>query len=139
MRSRWEDKIREMGLNNHFIFTGHVPYRDVPDYIGAMDICVAPHHAETNQASPVKLFDYMAAGRPIVASDIEVVREIVRNSNCAFLIPPNDKDALVEAIISLLNDDILRADMSSKGRKLAVEKFDRRHLTEELFSSFLNI
>lgn len=43
---------------------------------------MAPHHRETNQAFPVKLFDWMASGRPIVASDIEVVREIVADPTC---------------------------------------------------------
>ena len=77
MRTNWGNMVHNRRLQDHFIFTGHVPYREVPTYLGAMDICVAPHHEDTNQASPVKLFDYMAAGRPIVASDIEVVREIV--------------------------------------------------------------
>lgn len=134
MRIPWEKKALEKGLKDHFVFTGHVHYRNVPDYIGAMDICVAPHHEETNQASPVKLFDYMASGRPIVASDIEVVREIVGDSGCAILTPPDDSDALAKGIILLLTDMMLRVDMADNGRKHAVVNYDRRYLTKKLFS-----
>jgi glycosyltransferase involved in cell wall biosynthesis len=134
MRAAWEKKAREEGLQDHFIFTGHVPYREVPNYIGAMDVCVAPHHQETNQASPVKLFDYMSSGRPIVASDIEVVREIVADSGCAILVPPNKAEEYAKAIITLLEDDALRRDMDDRGRKYSVDHYDRKKITAILFN-----
>jgi len=134
MRTTWETMVLEKKLRDHFIFTGHVPYRNVPDYIGAMDVCVAPHHRETNQASPVKLFDYMASGHPIVASDIEVVREIIADSGCAILVSPNKAEECAKAIITLLEDDALRRDMAKKGRKYAVKHYDRNKLTKYLFS-----
>jgi glycosyltransferase involved in cell wall biosynthesis len=138
MRTIWETIVQEKGLRDHFIFTGHVPYRNVPNYIGAMDVCVAPHHRETNQASPVKLFDYMASGRPIVASDIEVVREIVADSGCAVLVAPNRAEDIAKAIITLLKDDNLQKDLSVKGRDYAVDHYDRRKLTAALFGHNLS-
>lgn len=134
MREEWEKTIQIKGLQNHFIFTGHVPYRQVPTYIGAMDVCVAPHHRETNQASPVKLFDYMASGRPIVASDIDVVREIIADSGCAILTAPDKSEDLAGGILSLLEDRRLRLDMAERGRKYAIEHYDRKKLTKHLFS-----
>lgn len=138
MMIAWEKKAQGKGIQDHFIFTGHVPYREVPNYIGAMDVCVAPHHQETNQASPVKLFDYMASGRPIVASDIEVVREIVADSGCAVLVAPNRAEDIAKAIIRLLKDNNLRKDLSVKGRDYAVVHYDRRKLTAALFGHNLS-
>ena len=134
LRAAWEKKAQEEGVKDHFIFTGHVPYREVPSYIGAMDICVAPHHADTNQASPVKLFDYMAAGRPIIASDIEVVREIIADSECAVLTPPNHPEVLAEKIVALIDNETLRHKLGENGRRCAKEKYDRKILTKNIFS-----
>jgi len=133
LRAAWEKKAQEEGVKDHFIFTGHVPYREVPTYIGAMDICVAPHHMDTNQASPVKLFDYMAAGRPIIASDIEVVREIIADSECAVLTPPNHPGVLAEKIVFLINNEKLRYKLAENGRRWAKEKYDRKTLTKNIF------
>ena len=134
MRTNWGKTVQNKGLQDHFIFTGHVPYREVPTYIGAMDVCVAPHHQETNQASPVKLFDYMASGRPIVASDIEVVREIVADSGCAILHSPNKLKECAIAIITVLEDDALRRDMADRGRNYSVRHYDRKIITATLFN-----
>ena len=138
MRTDWEKKVQGKALQDNFIFTGHVPYRNVPNYIGAMDVCVAPHQGETNQASPVKLFDYMASGRPIVASDIEVVREIVADSGCAVLVVPKRAEDIAKAIITLLRYNNLRKDLSVKGRDYAVDHYDRRKLTAALFGHNLS-
>jgi glycosyltransferase involved in cell wall biosynthesis len=135
MRADLEKKVQGKGLQNYFIFTGHVPYRDVPDYIGAMDVCVAPHQGETNQSSPVKLFDYMASGRSIVASDIDVVREIVADSGCAVLIAPGHVQGLTEGIVSLLENPSVMRELGNRGRRFAMEHYDRKLLTINLFSS----
>jgi len=130
----WKNKVKEKGLGDVFIFTGHVPYKKVPDYIGAMDICVAPHKKGSNQASPVKIFDYMACGRPVVASDIEVVREIIGESKSALLVSPEQADDLAKGIISLIEDDERRKEMSIRGRERAVYNFDRKKVTQDLIS-----
>ncbi len=132
MMDAWKNEVDQKGLREFFIFTGQVPYREVPEYIGAMGICVAPHLKDSNQASPVKIFDYMACGRPIVASDIEVVREIVGNSKCTLLVCPERADDLTRGIISLIEDKKKRAEMGDKGRKRAVYNFDRKKMAEDL-------
>lgn len=135
MMDTWRNKVKEKRLRYAFIFTGQVPYKKVPDYIGAMDICVAPHQKDSNQASPVKIFDYMACGRPVVASNIDVVREIVGESECALLVAPQEVDNLVKGIISLIEDEERRKEMSTRGRKYAVYNFDRKKITEDLLSN----
>jgi glycosyltransferase involved in cell wall biosynthesis len=134
MMDIWKDKIKQKGLQHAFIFTGQVPYKKVPEYVGAMDICVAPHKKDTNQASPVKLFDYMACGKPIVASDIEVVREIVGDSGCLLLTKPENKLELAEGIISLIQDEGRRKIMGQKGREIAIQNYDREKIVKDLIA-----
>lgn len=135
MKTLWQEEVEKVGLQDAFIFTGHIPYREVPLYLGAMDVCIAPHFADTNQASPVKLFDYMASGRAIVASDIDVVREILAECDCAILTKPQQPAAFADAVTTLLENEKIRKEMGNCGRLYAVEKYDRRKLTKALFSA----
>jgi len=134
MMKTWKAKVSRNKLRETFIFVGQVPYKSVPKYIGAMDICVAPHRTDSYQSSPVKLFDYMACARPIVASDIGAVREIIKNNGCALLISPDKPDELAQGIKILIEDEELRKDMGEKGRKYVVEHFDRREMTARLMN-----
>lgn len=134
MISDWTARISSKGLQDSFTFTNRVPYAQVHKYINAMDICVAPHHKETSQASPVKLFDYMACGRPIVASDIDVVREIIGNSECALMVAPETPYDLAQALIYLIENEKSREDMGRKGRTYVVSHYDRENITRNLIT-----
>ena len=131
----WKTTISLKGLQGSFIFTNRVPYEAVPKYVGAMDICVAPHHKETNQASPVKLFDYMACGRPIVASDIDVIREIADTSGCILLTEPENPLSLANGVIRLLENEEERDSRAALGRALVLAKYDREKITGSLIQS----
>lgn len=130
MRQEWLSMVEQGNLKESFIFTGQIPYKEMPKYIGAMDICVAPHRKDSNQASPVKLFDYMACGKPIVASSIEVVHEITAPANCALLFPPSDSSGLAKSIIQLICDHELREKLGLNGRVHAIANYDRRLIVE---------
>ena len=138
MMKKWKAKVRQQNLQESFIFVGQVAYKNVPKYIGAMDICVAPHRKDSPQSSPVKLFDYMACARPIVASDIGAVREITTNSGCALLVAPDGPDELAQGVKRLIEDKKLRKEMGKKGRKYVVEHFDRKEITAELINKLYN-
>ncbi|HOJ52836.1 MAG TPA: glycosyltransferase family 4 protein [Syntrophales bacterium] len=135
MKIKWERKVQEKHLHDFFIFTGQVPYEEVPFYLGVMDVCVAPHRGETNQSSPVKIFDYMAAGKPIVASDIEAVREIVEESHAALLAQPEKAADWASKIIFLLKNEEKRQLMGHTARAYAFAHFDRKLLTRRLFAA----
>jgi glycosyltransferase involved in cell wall biosynthesis len=130
MSSAWKRKVNRKNLQSAFIFTGHIRYHRIPIYIGAMDICAAPHGKGTNQASPVKLFDYMACAKPIVASDIDVVNEIIGDSGCALLFPAEQPDKLAQVIISLIEDPSKRAEMGIIGRQHVLQNYDREKMTQ---------
>ena len=87
---------------------GHVPPAQVPLWLAAADVLALPNSArETISArytSPLKLFEYMASGRPIVASDLPSLREVLRHDENAWLVPPDDPRALAAGIDVLLGD-----------------------------------
>ena len=99
-------------LESPFVtFTGFVPPAAVPLHIAAADVLVMPTTEDLAYAaytSPLKLFEYMASGRPMVASALTTVKEVLEDGRNALLYPPADPDALAAAAIRLWRDPALR-------------------------------
>ena len=92
-----------------FRFSDRVPNSEVPMWLRALDVATLPYpppdELPTAQSmSPLKLFEYMAAPVPIVASDLPALRDILRHDDNAMLTPPRDPGALAAALASLLRD-----------------------------------
>ena len=112
--------VGELGLENVQI-TGHVAPERVPLYQAAADVLVLPNTAQAaisrEHTSPLKLFEYMAAGRPIVASDLPSLREVLRHGDNAWLAPPDDPAALTQGIQHLLAEPALAALLAAKAQE----------------------
>ena len=98
--------VRARGLSERVTFTGLVPPGEVLGRLRGADVLVQPLNSSpyTRYASPMKLFDYMATGRPIVASDVVSLREIVADGRTARLVTPGSPEALAEGIRTVLAD-----------------------------------
>lgn len=132
---------KKTGVSNKIIFTGMVHYQEVPRYINASDICVAPMVKERNQRiglSPLKLCEYLACGKPVVASRISGL-EILEKYNCGYLINPESPEELAQAIIKLLRDPILRQNMGENGRKYVLENRSWESVAKKVSATFENI
>lgn len=89
--------------------TGLVPREEVPGYLAAADVLVSPHAAVKDFiGSPIKLWEYMASGRAIVATRVGQLGEVLRGRETGLLIAPDDRDALVNALVELHDDPALR-------------------------------
>ena len=87
-------------------FVDHVPPREVPYWIRAFDVSVMPFPWTEHYASfmsPLKMFEYMAAGAAIVASDLPSLREVLRDGENAILVPPGDPEGLAHGLQRLLD------------------------------------
>ncbi len=93
------------GLTDSVTMTGWQPHEALPGLIARMDVATAPYPPNENHYfSPLKLFEYMAVGRPIVASRIGQTAEIIRHGETGLLVPPGDSDQLVEALMTLRSE-----------------------------------
>ncbi|SEO97846.1 glycosyltransferase family 4 protein [Aquisalimonas asiatica] len=113
-------QARDAGLDAHVIFTGPVARDDIPGHIAALDVAVQPD--VTDYASPIKLFEYLALGRAVVAPDKANIREVVRHGRSALLFPPRDWAAMERAIGELLTDPEQRARMAAAAAQLVDER-----------------
>lgn len=121
---------REHRLEDRVIFTGRVPYADIPEYCGAMDICVIPH-AEW-YGSPTKLFEYAGAGKAVVAPSAGPIQELIRDGENGVLTKPADVDDLTEKILSLAADPILRQKLGSNLKQEILAKQTLSKTTDQL-------
>jgi len=106
MRSPTEEALRERGLEAAAVFTGAVPHEDVPGLIRCLDVALAPY-PEPEHAfyfSPLKLFEYLACGVPVVAARIGQIAEVVDDGGTGLLHEPGDVGAIVSACCELLDD-----------------------------------
>jgi glycosyltransferase involved in cell wall biosynthesis len=128
---------RECGLGpDSVLFHDRVPSARVPAWVGALDVAVVPSPAVahfTEYASPLKIFECMAAGTPIVATDLPAHREVLAHARTAWLVQPGSPAALAEGISALLSDPAMRQAMASRART-AVEDFDWRRRAERILA-----
>jgi glycosyltransferase involved in cell wall biosynthesis len=115
-----EARAASRGVSDRVQITGAVPHTDVPDRVRSMDICVQP--ASTPWASPLKLPEYMAAGRAIVAPDQQNLREVLTHGRDALLFDPGDSGALAAAVVQLARDPALRRALGSAARETIVRE-----------------
>ncbi|KAA0909965.1 glycosyltransferase family 4 protein [Aquicoccus porphyridii] len=122
--ARWRGTCSEqINLTLH----GHIPHAEVAAKMAACDVLIAPYAAQVSHVgggdigrwmSPLKLFEYMAAERPVVTSDLPVLREVVSDGETALLCPPGDTAAYATALRRLAADTELRVRIGSAGRDL---------------------
>jgi len=125
LRGDLERLARRVAVGEHVHFLGSSPYELVPTHIGAASVCVAPFTRLRNERiglSPLKVYEYLACGRPVVASDLPGIRETLAESHAGILVPPDDVDALGRAIVGILANEPERTDAGARGRSFAVAK-----------------
>jgi glycosyltransferase involved in cell wall biosynthesis len=112
LRPGFEDQIRNAGLQEAVTFAGRIAHQEVPQYLAAMDVAVAPYPAlDEFYYSPLKLFEYMAAGRPVVASRVGQVAEILMEGATGLLFEPGDRASLFRCLQRLRKDATLRNEL----------------------------
>lgn len=98
-----EDTVRELALSDSVSLVGRVPFNEIPTYIRAFDVAVIPHiiNEHTNHTIPHKLFQYIALGKVVVASDIVPIRRILQDTGAGVIVdewtPRGFADAIVAA------------------------------------------
>jgi glycosyltransferase involved in cell wall biosynthesis len=102
------------------VWAGHVPPHEVAALARPGDIGVVPtraRHGEEFSASPLKLFEYMARGLPVVAADLPSLRDVVRDGENGVLFRDGDPPALADAVRRLLADPTRRAAIAAQARQ----------------------
>lgn len=127
------------GLKNKVIFTGAISHDEIPFYIQAASVCVAPFKDTkvTRCKSPLKIVEYMASGKAIVASNVgEVCRML---GGVGVLTAPGDHQGLAAGINTLLDDENLRNKLGQVARMKAERKFNWSYTANKLLEAYSKI
>lgn len=127
----------ELGMNSHFNFTGYIHDRKiVRKYIEGADICLetAPFSEVNGRSTFIKVMEYMAAGKPIVAFDLEETRFSAQDS--ALLIEQGNLRAFAEAIEKLVRDPMLREELGRYGRSRIAKELNWDNSSRELMKAY---
>jgi len=124
----YKKMVENMGLHDHFIFTGQVSPNQVNSYIRFADILLSPRTQGTN--TPLKIYSYLRSGVPVVATNLLTHTQVL-NSDIAFLCDP-DPDDFAEAIINALEESSRAKLVAVNAVKLAEENYSYKVYKEKL-------
>lgn len=117
-----QERTYKSGLGKAVTFTGIIPHEEIRDYLATVDVALAPYPALENfYYSPLKLFEYMAAGRAVVASSTGQVAQIIRHRVNGLLYEPGDRAGLLKCLCELRNDPALGEELGRNARKASEE------------------
>ncbi len=132
MKNELMKLTKEMKLEKSVKFIGAIAYKDVPVYINAGDVCVAPKKPLKSGYSPLKLYEYMACGRPVIASNLRGF-EILEQHNAGILFKPESSEELAQSINALLKDEKQQNEMGANGRKLVENNYSWDAVAQKVY------
>ncbi len=127
------------GVRDLTVLAGIVPQAEGPRFLAACDILTSPHVPNPDGTpffgSPTKLFEYMAMGKGIVASDLDQVGEILEHGRAARMTVPGSVDSLVDGLRALIDNPAQRAALGAEARQLAVSRHSWRDHTRRIIQA----
>jgi len=139
-RSFFESFINTHNLDDVVTFTGPLRHTEVLGYIQTADVCLYPfpRSRQTEYVSPIKVFEYMALGKVVIASDLEGVRQIIRNMDNGILVEPNNPYQLADAIERIYLDIAKRQQIAIRAVSSA-HRFDWQVINKFLLEQILSV
>ena len=139
-------KCADAGLGPSFVFTGPVPYEQVPGFMNACDVLVAPYNPSKIQSteqvrsrglgSPLKVFEYMAVGKPTITTNVKPISDPIEDGATGVLVDQGDSAALGAKILRLLDDREAAEAMGRAGRASVMSSYSWNLVTDELMRIF---
>ncbi|HKP17025.1 MAG TPA: glycosyltransferase family 4 protein [Gaiellaceae bacterium] len=128
-----EAAAERRGLADAALFTGRVPHDETPPLLAAMDVAVAPYSGGLELGFlPLKLFEYMAAGRPTVAAAVGEIGRLIEDGETGLLYPPGDGRQLADCIDTLLADRDLARRLGDAARAKVLRDHTWRAVAERI-------
>lgn len=136
LKNQLQNTCEKLGISNRVVFTGI--RNDVENIIPVLDVSVLP--SLWGEGLSAAILESMAAGKPVVATDIGGSSELIQHGRSGFIVPARDSNALAQAILRLLKDRKLATKMGFEGRKIVKQKFDSQMRADkelELYENFI--
>lgn len=130
--------LNKRNIEDICVLTGLIPQEEGPAHLAACDILASPHVPNPDGTpffgSPTKLFEYMAMGKGIVASDLDQIGEVLEHGKTAWMVKPGDPEDLAEGLKCLLDDQTLCNRLGENAREEAVLKYAWKEHTRRIIA-----
>lgn len=133
-------QISALGLTTTVEWVGKVPHEVALAWIARAHVCLFPfpRNFATDYIYPVKLFEYMALGKPVIASDLKGVRKVLGKGEAGLLVEPGDAVALADAVRRLARDPSLRMRMSREAYQVVAD-YDWKAVNERVVNALRRV
>ncbi len=128
----YREKAERIGVGGRTHFTGHRPIGELGHYLGQADLLLSPR--VTGMNTPMKIYSYLAAGKPVLATEIASHTQAL-DSTCAVLVPP-DPAAMAAGLKSLAKDGELRRELGRAGRERAAKRYSRESFQKKVLAAY---
>ena len=136
LKESLSQQARDLGIDQNLTFAGTLPHEDIPALLRSLDIAVIPH---SNQyRSPIKLFEYMAQSRAVVAPSTEPIASVIQDGESGCLFPPLDQSKLTETLTQLATDPQLRHQLGQNARQTVETHHTWTHNVQDILDHLPN-
>lgn len=128
MKPQLDEFVATLDNPDRVVTPGYVPYEEMPNMIQKMDIVIAPY-PDMNRFyfSPVKIYEYMAAGKPVISTRIGQIAEVIEHEENGLLCEPGNESAMADMLLNLLNSPEQREKLGTNAARTICEKHTWKH------------
>jgi glycosyltransferase involved in cell wall biosynthesis len=134
--SQVQQELKSYGVTGESILTGIVPQEEGPAHLAACDLLASPHVPNPDGTpffgSPTKLFEYMAMGKGIVASDLDQIGEVLEHDRTAWMVKPGDAESLMLGLKAMIDDPETSKRLGEAARREVVAKYTWKEHTRKI-------
>jgi glycosyltransferase involved in cell wall biosynthesis len=136
-----EQKILDLDITNAVIITGLIPHVQIPQMLAIADVVTLPYPSLRKDLwfSPLKLFEYMAAGKAIVASNAGQIAEIIQHGHSGLLIESGNVESFARAVFAILQDPSEGKRLGKNAQEQAVQQFSWEKYVSELEAIYFSV
>ncbi|KAA3652972.1 MAG: glycosyltransferase family 1 protein [Calditrichaeota bacterium] len=133
----FREQFKDTDFFDRIKLVGFIPNDEIPRYLSCMDITIAPYpRLDLFYASSMKLFEYMAAGKAVVATRIGQLAEVMKDGENGYLYDPDDAQELTEKVTALLENDAQRKAFGRAVRQAAEKEYNWDRVGEKMLEVF---
>jgi len=137
-----KDLVKKSGLSRNYLFTGKVPYEQVPVYISLSNFCIAPYSGKYrmyNEYSPLKLYSYLSCARPVITTDVGGVADLIRKSGAGIVVNADNPEHMAAGILGLLGNTKDQEIMGKKGRSYILKHSTWKQTASRVFKVYKKV
>ncbi len=124
-----QELAKKKGIGGNVIFTGRGPYEKIPIYINASDVCINFRDSQKGFFWPLKLFEYMACGKPVISTKWKTF-DFIEKEKVGILVNHRDLNEVSKNMVRLLRNPSLAMEIGRNGRRLVVENYSWKSITK---------